>query len=325
MSSSLPKNWSPAPIGSLRAFEAAGRLLSFTAAAEELGVTQSAVSHAVRDLELRLGATLFMREGRSIALSDAGRRYAPFVREALLTLRAGDAAVADPGGRAGVLTVSVSPSFAAKWLAPRIGDFVERHPDLDLRISATAQHVDFSDPEIDLAIRHGAGEWPGLDTVQLCEECWLPAAAPPIASTCKSAADILKHPLIHHRDANGWTAWFARQEIKPGAAIARGVTVSEMSLAIDAAVAGQGVALVRSALAARDLIAGRLVAVAGPQPPAEIGYWIVRPALRPRRKKVARFTDWLRAEAAADAAALAPLLRGPAHVSRRAHRPMTVR
>ncbi len=296
--------WFPASISALRAFEAAARLSSFTAAGAELGVTQSAVSHSIREIESRLSVSLFRRNGRRLDLTDAGKRYAPFVREALAKLRAGDLALTDPGRRARVLTVSVSPSFAAKWLGPRIGAFAARHPDLDLRVSASAQHVDFSDDDIDLAIRHGDGNWPALACIRLCTEMRLAVCAPSLAKGVKSPQDLLKLPLIHHQDGSAWRRWFEEAGVAEREPAARGVTFSEMSLAIDAAVAGQGVALARSALAARDLIAGRLLCVTEIRQEADFAYWIVRPKDRARSRKIIRFVDWLRAEAAAEEKAL---------------------
>lgn len=162
--------WSPPSISSIRAFEATARLMSFTRAAAELNVTQSAVSHSVREIETRLGAGLFVRDGRTLTLTEAGRLYFPFASDALARLRAGDRAVLDPQRKARVLTISVSPSFAAKWLVPRLGAFSMAHPDLDLRISANSQHVDFGDGEIDMGVRHGDGDWPRLHCTRLCEE-----------------------------------------------------------------------------------------------------------------------------------------------------------
>ena len=170
-------NWSPPSISSVRAFEAAARVLSFTRAAAELNVTQSAVSHGVRDLEERLGVSLFVREGKLLSLSEAGRHYLPYASDALTRLRAGDRAVLDPQRKARVLTVSVSPSFAAKWLVPRLGAFSSAHPDLDLRISANPQHIDFVDGEIDVAVRHGNGAWPALHCEKLCDETFFRCAA----------------------------------------------------------------------------------------------------------------------------------------------------
>lgn len=301
-------SWVPPSISALRAFDAAARRLSFTAAAAELGVTQSAVSHSIRETEGRLGVMLFRRDGRRLELTDTGKRYEPYVREALAKLRAGDLAVTDPDRREKILTVSVSPSFAAKWLGPRIGGFALRHPDLDLRLSATAQHIDFADNDIDLAIRHGAGGWPALDCVKLCGERWLPVCAPGLARRIERPLDILQMPLIHHMDRAGWRQWAEYEELEPVKALSRGVVFSDMSLAIDAAVAGQGVALARSALAARDLIDGRLVCVSRRARRADIAYWIVRPKGRSRPRKLLRFMSWLRAEAEADDKALASLL-----------------
>lgn len=300
--------WVPSSISALRAFEAAARLLSFTKAGAEIGVTQSAISHSVREIEGRLGVMLFRRDGKRLDLTEAGARYAPYVRDALAKLRAGDLAISDPGRREKILTVSVSPSFAAKWLGPRIGGFALRHPDLDLRLSATAQHIDFADNDIDLAIRHGAGEWPALECVKLCDENWLPVCAPDLAARVKRPEDILQLPLIHHRDRSAWRQWAELEGLEPKKALSRGVTFSDMSLAIDAAVAGQGVALARSALAARDLIGGRLVCVSTSARRADIAYWIVRPKDRSRPQKMIRFMSWLRAEAEADRKALASLL-----------------
>lgn len=308
MNNQRQEPWIPASISALRAFEAAARLSSFTAAGAELGVTQSAVSHAIREIESRLSVSLFRRNGRRLNLTDAGKRYAPFVREALAKLRAGDLALTDPARRARVLTVSVSPSFAAKWLGPRIGAFAARHPDLDLRVSASAQHVDFSDDDIDLAIRHGGGNWPTLACIRLCTELRLPVCAPSLAKGVNSPQDLLKLPLIHHQDGSAWRDWFEQAGAEEREAAGRGVTFSEMSLAIDAAVAGQGVALARSALAARDLIAGRLVCVTDVQREADFSYWIVRPKDRVRSRKIIRFIEWLRAEAGTESDALTALL-----------------
>ncbi|NWG92258.1 MAG: LysR family transcriptional regulator, partial [Parvularculaceae bacterium] len=225
----------PPSTAALRIFDAASRLESFTAAAGELSLTQSAVSHAVRELEARLSVALFRRTGRGVELTEAGKRYAPFVREALARLRAGDLAIRDPDRRSRVLTVSVSPSFAAKWLGPRIGEFAALHPDLDLRVSATAQHVDFTDDDVDLAVRHGNGDWPALNATRLCTEMWLPVAVPILAGGVKRACDLLRKPLIHHRDVSQWRRWFEKEGVGDVEAKLRGVIFSEMSLAIDAA------------------------------------------------------------------------------------------
>jgi LysR family glycine cleavage system transcriptional activator len=292
--------WTPPSISAVRGFEAAARLGNFTRAAEELNITQSAVSHSVRELELRLGHALFVRDARQLSLTEAGRRYLPFAAEALARLRAGDQAVTDPARRARVLTVSVSPSFAAKWLAPRLGSFSRANPDLDLRISATPQHIDFSDGEIDVAVRHGDGDWPHLSCTRLCEETMFPVCSPALMRGRKphTLADLPGLALIHHRNVDAWRAWLNAFGVTAPARALHGPSFSEMNLAIDAAIAGQGIALARSALADRDLREGRLARPVSEERPAPFAYWIVCPKASSDLPKIARFRDWLLTEAA---------------------------
>ena len=294
------RRWTPPPMGAIRAFAAAARLSSFTRAAEELGVTQSAVSHGIRELEARIGRPLFVRDGRRLTLSETGRLYLPFVGDALDRLKAGDRALADPERNPHVLTVSVSPSFAAKWLVPRLGAFFAAHPDLDLRISATPQHVNLADGEIDLAVRHGDGHWPTLDAVQLCREDLFPVCNPVLApgGAPIGLAELAALPLIHHRNPELWIDWLRGCGFEPPAGVRHGPVYNEMSLAIDAAVAGQGVALARSALASLDLAAGRLVRPVPEAAAAQFGYWIVCDPASSALPKIARFRAWLLEQAA---------------------------
>jgi LysR family glycine cleavage system transcriptional activator len=297
------QSWFPPSISSVRAFEAAARLLSFTKAAVELNVTQSAVSHGVRDLEERFRVSLFQREGRTLALSEAGRLYLPFATEALGRLRLGERALLDPQRKARVLTVSVSPSFAAKWLVPRLGAFSSAHPDLELRISANAQHIDFLDGEIDIAVRHGDGSWTDLDCTRLCEEQLFPVCSPALmkAKPPRSPAELVRCTLIHHRAPDAWKAWLRAFGASIPGRDRPGLVVNEMSLAIDAAVAGQGVALARSALAYRDLAEGRLARPMRQSQPATFAYWLVSPPSTAGATKVVRFRDWLLQQAAGEA------------------------
>jgi LysR family glycine cleavage system transcriptional activator len=294
-------NWWPPALSSVRAFEAAARLSSFTKAATELNITQSAVSHGVRDLEERFKVALFVRNSRNLALTEAGRLYLPFATEALGRLRAGDRAVLDPARRERVITVSVSPSFAAKWLVPRLGDFAAANPDLDLRISATPAHIDFSDGEIDIAIRHGVGDWPRLHCTQLCEEMLYPVCSPMLrGGPPKTLKTLLAQTLIHHRSSDTWRAWLASFGVEADGRIEHGPVLNEMSLAIDAAVAGHGIALARSALVARDLSEGRLVRPILEATRAEFAYWIVGPEATATRPPLVRFRAWLLKEAGSD-------------------------
>jgi len=300
------QKWTPPALSSVRAFEAAARLLSFTKAAHELNITQSAISHGVRELETRFKVGLFTRNSRSLALTEAGAVYLPFAKDALGHLRAGDRAVLAPAQRERVITVSVSPSFAAKWLVPRLGEFSSAHPDLDLRISANATHIDFADGEIDIAVRHGNGNWPALQCTRLCGERLFPVCSPLLRGELpRSPKGLARHILIHHRDSTAWREWLAAFGVEPRANIDHGPVLNEMSLAIDAAVAGQGIALARSALVDRDLADGRLIRPMKQELPAQFAYWIVEPRPAVERPNIVRFRTWLLDQADHDAPGIA--------------------
>lgn len=282
-------------IGALHAFESSARLANLTRAAEELNLTQGAVSHRIRELESALDAALFVRKARGLELTEAGAAYLPYAREALERLRAGREAIARRG-RGSTLTVSLSANFAAKWLVPRIGAFAAAHPEIDLRISAAARHIDFAVDDIDLAIRHGTGDWPHLHVTRLCSEEILPVAAPRLVSAPLSGVGgLLDHTLLHDKDRAAWRRWLTAVGIDPGSLeeSERGPVFSDTHLAIDAAVAGQGIALARSALVALDLAAGRLVRPIDDALPAPFSYWIVCPKPDAERPSIAAFRAWL--------------------------------
>src|ERR671912_2070559 len=184
------------PLNALKAFEAAARHESFTRAAEELCVTQGAVSHQVKALEATLGLKLFNRERQGLVLTEAGREYLAVLRDALDRIALGTARLVQRQS-SGVLTVSTSPDFAAKWLVNRLGHFAETHPEIDLRVSATLHHVDFAREEVDLAVRHGDGSWAGLDVVRMCSEELFPVCSPKLAAKLKKPADLRKVTLLH--------------------------------------------------------------------------------------------------------------------------------
>jgi LysR family glycine cleavage system transcriptional activator len=189
------------PLNALRAFEAAARSESFTQAAEELCVTQGAVSHQVKLLEATLGIKLFNRERQRLVITGAGREYLNVVRDALDRIAMGTERLVQRQN-AGVLTISTSPDFAAKWLVHRLSRFCEAHPGIDLRVSATMHHVDFAREDVDVAVRHGDGNWGGLDAVRLCSEQLFPVCSPKLLSGRNRIArpsDLLKFPL--KRDA----------------------------------------------------------------------------------------------------------------------------
>ncbi len=296
--------WTPPSLSALRAFEAAARHLNFTRAAEDLAQTQGAISHQIRDLEARLGEKLFERQKRSLSLTEAGARYLPFVREALQQLRSGEEALKGSGGHS-VLTVTLSPNFAAKWLMPRLSRFTETHPDLELRLSASMRHIDFSQDDIDVGIRHGVGDWPHLSVTKLCSEMLFPVCSPGLLERCKlpqEPADLLAMGLVHEGDRSRWRQWLAAFDVSPDEL--QGPTINQTGLAIDAALGGQGVALARSALVGADLLNGRLVRPIEHEQPALFAYWIVCPKEKAELPKIRRFRDWLLAEVEAEASAL---------------------
>jgi len=290
------------PLNALKAFEAAARHGSFTRAAEELCVTQGAVSHQVKALEAELGLKLFNRERQRLVITEAGRTYLVVVRDAFDRIGDGTERLLQRQ-RGGVLTVSTSPNFAAKWLVHRLGRFAEVHPEIDLRISASPHHVDFAREDIDLAVRHGDGTAAGLHVTRLCTEELFPVCSPKLLNgrnRLRAPADLARFPLLHVGDRQGWRQWldFAGAI---GVDPSRGPILNQASMAIDAAVDGQGIALARTALAAWDLIGGRLVRPFGAAMPASYAYWIVCSEAVAKLPKIVAFSDWLLAEAAEDA------------------------
>jgi len=288
------------PLNALKAFEAAARHESFTRAAEELCVTQGAVSHQVKALEAELAIKLFNRERQRLIITEAGRDYLAVVRDALDRIAVGTERLLQRQN-AGVLTVSTSPDFAAKWLVHRLGHFAEAHAGIDLRVSATMHHVDFAREDVDMAVRHGDGNWSGLDAVQLSSEQLFAICSPKLLTGRRLAkpADVLKFPLIHLDSRADWTKWLRVVGIGDDN-VRHGTVLNRASMVIDAAINGQGIALARTTLAAFDLINGRLVRPFAEALRLSKTYWIVCPKATSNVPKIATFRDWLLAEAAQD-------------------------
>src|SRR5262245_45043134 len=186
------------PLNALKVFEAVARSVSVTRAAHELSVTQGAVSHQVKALEASLGVKLFNRERQRLVMTEAGRDYLTVVRDALDRIAVGTERLVQRQS-SGVLTVSTSTDFAAKWLVHRLGRFSESHSDIDLRVAATMDHIDFAREDVDLAVRHGDGNWAGLDVVRLCAEELFPVCSPKLLSgrnRIAKASDLLRFPLL---------------------------------------------------------------------------------------------------------------------------------
>jgi LysR family glycine cleavage system transcriptional activator len=288
------------PLNALKSFEAAARHESFTRAAEELCVTQGAVSHQVKALEAELAIKLFNRERQRLIITEAGRDYLGVVRDALDRIAVGTERLLQRQS-AGVLTVSTSPDFAAKWLVHRLGHFAEAHASIDLRVSAAMHHVDFAREDVDLAVRHGDGNWPGLDAVQLSSEQLFAICSPKLLSGRRlgKPSDILKFPLIHLDSRADWSKWLRVAGIADDNA-RHGPVLNRASMVIDAAINGQGIALARTTLAAWELINGRLVRPFTEALRLSKTYWIVCPKATSNLPKIVTFRDWLLTEAAQD-------------------------
>jgi len=292
------------PLNALKAFEAVARSNSVTRAAEELSVTQGAVSQQVKALEATLGVKLFNRERQRLVITEAGRDYLAVVRDAFDQIAVGTDRIVQRQ-RSGVLTVSVSSDFAAKWLVNRLGRFADAHPDVDLRVSVADRQVDFAREDVDLAVRHGDGNWPGLDIVQLCSERLFPVCSPKLMGGRNrlAALDLLEFPLLRLDDGTTWNRWFDAAGVADPSH--HGLILNRASVLIDAAIDGQGVALARTALAAWDIINGRLLIPVDVSLAMANTYWIVSPMATANTSKIATFREWLLAEADADARCLA--------------------
>jgi LysR family glycine cleavage system transcriptional activator len=306
------------PLNALRSFDAAARHGSFTRAADELCVTQGAVSHQVKALEAELGLKLFNRERNGLVITEAGREYLSVVRDAFDRIALGTERLVSRQ-HSGALTVSTSPDFAAKWLVNRLGRFADAHREIDLKVSATMHHVDFAREDVDLAIRHGIGDWLGLDAVNLCAEELFPVCSPALLNSrrgIRSPEDVLQFPLLHLDDRRDWSRWLEVAGAA-GGGLLHGPILNHASMLIDAAINGQGIALARTTLVATDLIDGRLIRPFQTALPLKNTYWIVCPKATSTLPKIIAFRDWLLAEATTDAqrfdahAARAPTSRPP--------------
>ena len=297
-------------LNALKSFEAAARHESFTRAAEELCVTQGAISHQVKALEQELGVKLFNRERQRLIMTVAGREYLNVVRDAFDRIAIGtERLVARQSS--GALTISTSPDFAAKWLVHRIGRFSEAHSDIELNVSAAMHHVDFAREEVDIAVRHGDGNWPGLHVERLSPEQLFPVCSPKLLKgrqRLAKPADVLKFPLLHLETRQYWPVWLdaagvTDHDVSPGSIMNRA------SMLIDAAIDGQGIALARTTLAAWDILNGRLVRPFPEFLRVSKTYWIVCPKATAMLPKIKRAREWLLAEAASDLHRLKTLWR----------------
>jgi len=292
------------PLNALRAFEAAARHLSLTRAAEELHVTPAAVSHQVKGLESYLGVKLFRRANRSLLLTDAGQACLPGLREGFDRLAEAMEAVR-ARDESGPFTVSVPPSFGAKWLVARLDRFTQKHPGYDVRLDASMRLVDLMREGVDIAVRYGAGHYKGMRVDRLMDEVAIPVCSPGLLQGTKPLEvpeDLCHHTLLHHaapyQDDSypDWRMWLQAAGVS-SCDIGRGPTFSLASMAVQAAIDGQGVALVGQVLVADDIAAGRLVRPFELSFPVHFAYYIVCPLITAERPRVVAFREWLLEEA----------------------------
>ena len=304
----------PVHLNALRAFEASARHQSFSAAAAELHVTPAAVGQLVRTLEDWLGTPLFLRSssGRArLAPTDTAERALPDIRAGFDRLALGLERLKE-GSTSGVLTVTVSPAFAAKWLLPRFDRFQATCPDTDVRLETNLKPVDFVTHRVDIGVRYGAGVWPGLVSEKLMDEDWYPVCSPELlrqSRPLRKPGDLERVTLIHDLSMDGhagfptWDRWL-RAVGATGVATSRGLKINNSAAVLQAAAEGRGVALGRSVMARDDLVAGRLVRLF-PETrfASELAYYVVYRSESARLPRLRAFRDWLLREAARSKAA----------------------
>jgi LysR family glycine cleavage system transcriptional activator len=287
-------------LNGLRAFEAAARHLSFTQAAAELNVTQTAISHQIRRLELELGAALFVRRNRTLALTPLGAEYLPAIRAAFQDLRL---ATERLRGRSpdNVLTISTLASFAAKWLLQRLSEFQALHPTIDVRITTSTELVDFRRDNVDAAIRYGRGRWPGLEATWLMADELFPVCSPALQAgphPLRGPEDLAHHTLLHTTGfSDDWRLWLTAAGLSPEFATRPGLAFDLSLMAVQAAIDGMGVAIARTSYVKDDIDKGRLVIPFELALPADAGFYLVAPPATARSIKLAAFADWVVAAA----------------------------
>ncbi|MCJ9752044.1 LysR substrate-binding domain-containing protein [Neorhizobium sp. BETTINA12A] len=283
------------PLNALRVFEAAARLMSFTRAGEELGLTQTAVSYQIKLLEDTIGEQLFLRRPRQVSLTEAGERLAPRIAEAFAIM--GDALSTLHDASEGTLIIHSTATFASRWLARHLGTFQLENPGIAVRLETSQEMIDFSRSQADIAIRSGKGEWAGLRRHFLMRNHFTPMLSPDLAATIggvKTPEDILKLRIIDPGDP-WWPFWFAAAGVPDVDLSGRPVSrMGAQAFEAAAAIASQGVGILQPEFYADDIALGRLV-----QPFDILGYdksdyWLVYPEARRNSKKIRAFRDFMR-------------------------------
>ena len=284
-------------LNGLRAFEAAARHLSFTLAAAELNVTQTAISHQIKRLEEELGLPLFVRKNRALALTPKAKDYLPGVRAAFNDLRlATDRLLRKDEDN--VLTVSTLASHAAKWLLPRLSAFQEAHPGIDVRITTSTSLVDFKSGDVDAAIRYGRGHWQGLRAQWLMADELFPVCSPALldgARPLRCPEDLTHHTLLHTSAGydDDWRQWLTAAGLPTDISRQPGVSFDLIFMTVQAAIDGIGVAMGRTSYVQDDIAKGRLVVPFKIALPADAGFYLVSPESREEPPKLKLFRQWL--------------------------------
>lgn len=282
------------PLNALKAFEAAARQLSFTKAAEELFVTQAAVSHQIKALEEHLGIKLFMRKNRSLLLTEEGQGYFYDIKDIFSQLLEATEKLLARGAK-GAISVSLPPTFAIQWLVPRLNQFSELHPDIDVRIKAVDQVEHSLTDDVDVAIYYGRGNWPNVSSDKLHTEYHIPVCSPMLMNEAKplnSPQDLRHHTLLHDMSREAWKDWMKGAKLK-GLNVNHGPIFSHSSMVLQAAVHGQGVALGHSVLAKPEIDSGRLVCPFNQVLVSKNAYYVVCRESQAELGKISAFRDWM--------------------------------
>jgi len=288
------------PLKAMQAFEAAGRHQSLKMAADELCVTTGAISQQIKLLEQHLEVDLFKRLNKSVRLTEAGRACLPMIEQGFEML-SDAAAMAQSYNAKKLITISVAPSFGAKWLLPRLEQFRRKHPDIDLRIDASTRLIDFAHDDVDISIRYGAIKEKGLHVEILTHEEVFPVASPHLISHCKDLKTLSDYPLLHleRRSADkhfpSWNEWLAENNLE-GVPFKSGPRFSMSSMVLQAAIDGQGIAMASSVLAADDLRAGRLIRLFPQKLVAQYNYHLICTKGLSQRPDVVKFIHWIKQE-----------------------------
>jgi LysR family glycine cleavage system transcriptional activator len=282
------------PLNALKAFEAAARQLSFTRAAEELFVTQAAVSHQIKALEEHLGIKLFMRKNRSLLLTEEGQGYFYDIKDIFSQLLEATEKLLAKGAK-GSLSVSLPPTFAIQWLVPRLNQFSEQHPEIDVRIKAVDNEDSSLTDDADVAIYYGRGNWPNVSADKLHTEYMIPVCSPLLMNDVKplnTPLDLRHHTLLHDMTRETWKDWMKSAGIK-GVNVTHGPIFSHSSMVLQAAIHGQGVALGHSVLAKPEIDSGRLVCPFNEVLVSKNAYYVVCRESQAELGKISAFRDWM--------------------------------